>query len=69
MEIRSYGLAELAILYKPDVHPRTAVKVLQQWIDRFPGLRRRLKAAGWKPKLKIITPVQVRLIVEALGEP
>ncbi len=68
-EIRAYGLSELAQLYNPTVQPRTAVRILQQWIDRYPGLRVRLTEAGMVYKTRILTPAQVRLIVEALGEP
>ncbi len=68
-EIRSYGVGELAALYNPNVHPSTAVRTLRQWIDRYPGLRARLVASGMRPRTRIITPAQVRMIVEALGEP
>ncbi len=68
-EIRSYGLAEFASLYQPHVHPNTAVRTLQQWINRYPGLRMQLTEAGWRPGTKLITPTQVKLIVKALGPP
>ncbi len=68
-EIRSYGVAELAVLYQPQVQPNAAVRTLQRWIDRYPGLRQQLMDAGWHSKTKIITPAQVKLIVEALGAP
>ncbi len=68
-EIRAYGLSELAQLYNPHVHPRTAVRTLQQWIDRYPGLRDRLTGAGMVRKTRILTPMQVEMIVKALGTP
>ncbi len=68
-EIRTYGFRELAELYNPTVHPRTALRTLHIWIDRYPGLRSRLEETGVKSGTRILTPAQVRLIVEALGVP
>ncbi len=68
-EIRTYGFRELAELYNPSVHPRTALRTLQLWIDRYPGLRPRLEATGVKSGTRILTPMQVEMIVKALGTP
>ena len=68
-EFRAYSFSELAQLYNPHVHPRTAVRTLQIWIDRYPGLRDRLTGAGMVQKTRILTPMQVAMIVKALGTP
>ena len=36
--IRSYGKGELAALYLPHLHPRSALASFNDWIGRFPGL-------------------------------
>ncbi len=68
-KIKSYGIGKLARLYCPDVHPHTALRKLNEWIDLYPGLRQQLLEAGMKPGSRIFTPAQVKLIVDALGEP
>ena len=56
---RSYSKSELAILYSPNITPK-AFK---------PGLLEQLAATGMLPNAKCYTPIQVHVIVEALGEP
>ena len=51
---RSYSKSELAILYSPSITP---------------GLLEQLAATGMLPNAKCYTPIQVHVIVEALGEP
>ena len=55
-KIRAYGRMELAEVYLPDLHPRSAHRKLQHWITIYPGLPGRLLA-------------MVRAIIESLGEP
>ena len=57
--IRAYGRTELAQCYRK----------LQSWIDYYPHLRERLNAANVNPRSRVYMPVQVRMIVEAIGEP
>ncbi|MBQ7423378.1 MAG: DUF4248 domain-containing protein [Prevotella sp.] len=66
--IRTYGRAELAQQYCPNVAPMTAYRKLNSWIDTYPDLRRRLTALG-AGRSRTYTPRQVQIIVEALGEP
>lgn len=68
-KVRSYGKSELAILYLPNISPQSAADALRIWIIKHPGLSEALAATGAKPKDKKYTPAQVRMIVEALGEP
>lgn len=68
-EAREYGRQELAQLYSPDILPESAWKKLKRWIEHYPGLTERLSAIGYNGNSHTFTPAQVRLIVEALGEP
>ena len=51
------------------LEPKTAVAKLNQWIALKPGLKEALANTGLKHCAKQYTPAQVRLIVDALGEP
>lgn len=67
--VRSYGKCELAQLYASGITPKAAVKKLNSWIALKPGLLAALAATGMLAKAKYYTPLQVQIIVEALGEP
>jgi len=66
---RTYGKGELAQLYAPAISERAACKKLQMWIERNTELCDALQRSGLAPHSKTFTPYQVRLIVDALGEP
>ena len=66
---RTYGFGELAQLYLPHVMPKSATNRLRVWIVRNELLLQSLEASGWRRYSKTLTPLQVRLIVGALGEP
>ena len=66
---RTYGKGELAQLYNPSITSRAACKKLQIWIERNTELHAALLRSGLTPHSKEYTPYQVRLIVDALGEP
>ena len=68
-KIRSYGRMELASLYSPDLTGMSAYRKLMRWIDRCQGLRQQLDALGYRPDRRTFTPLEVKAIVEALGEP
>ena len=67
--IRTYGFGELAQMYFPAVSPKTASTNLNNWIKSAPALKSALCETGRRPGCKILSPAQVRLIVEVLGEP
>lgn len=67
--VRSYSKSELAMLYNPFITPKAAVRKLNRWIAFKPGLLQRLYDTGLPPNAKCYTPLQVFIIVEALGEP
>jgi len=66
---RSWGYQELAIRYFPSVKPGSASSQLSRWIQHSPLLQNRLAECGWIPRQKVLTPRQVRCLVDHLGEP
>lgn len=68
-KIRTYGKGELAQLYCPYLSTSAARRKLMQWIELQPRLVEALYASGLTEHSKCFTPIQVRYIVEALGEP
>ena len=69
MKLRTYGKGELAQLYCPHITTAAARKKLMQWIHHYPHLMDALHQAGFSDASRSFTPAQVRLIVDALGEP
>lgn len=67
--IRMYGKSELAQLYCPYLSSSAARRKLMQWISLQPRLVAALQESGLTEASRSFTPIQVRLIVEALGEP
>lgn len=68
-KIKSYGYGELAQLYFPNITPKSASWQLRKWIVASPRLIILLNETGYKSKSKLLTPVQVRIIVMEFGEP
>ena len=68
-KIRTYGKGELAQLYCPYLSTSAARRKLMQWIELQPRLVEILYASGLTEHSKSFTPIQVKYIVEALGEP
>ena len=69
-KIREYGRTELAQMYSPDITPESAWRKLKEWFIFYPGLTDDLIRLGYRPgKQRIFTPAQVRLIIDAIGEP
>ena len=64
--IRAYGRMELAQLYSPELTDIAAYRKMKKWIERCHGLQQRL---GYQPEHRSYTPLEVRVIVDALGEP
>lgn len=69
MKIRTYGKGELAQLYCPHITTAAARKKLNLWINLYPNLMDALQQAGYSNATRSYTPAQVKLIVDALGEP
>lgn len=68
-KIRSYGRTELAMLYCPDLTGLAAYRKMHRWMERCPGLMERLNDLGYEAQRRSFTPLEVRVIVDALGEP
>ena len=62
--LRTYGKAELALLYQPCSTPESAVKTLNRWINGCPLLLQALKILNYKSRLL----PEVEAIVKHLGE-
>jgi len=67
--VRTYSKYELAHIYFPQSTPQVAVNQLMKWIKQAPDLMAQLESAGYKRCSKMLTPKQVRMIIEAFGEP
>lgn len=68
-EIRVYGKQELAQLYLPHCSGANARRKLQAWIDGDAEFKATLQAAGYRPGQHLLTPKQVKIIVEYLDPP
>ena len=68
-QIRSYGKAELALLYQPSVAPDSAVKTLKRWIDRCPQLKEELDKLHYNARRHTFLRPEVEAIVRHVGEP
>lgn len=68
-KIRSYGYGELALLYFPKSNKNSASTQLGRWLRQNENLKKQLVELGFKPRNKILTPSQVKLIVDFFGEP
>ena len=68
-KIRTYGFAELACLYLPQITQKSASNQLRNWIKLNQNLKNELYLSGLKPKQKVLTPKQVSILVNHLGEP
>lgn len=67
--IRSYSYCELAMLYFPNSTKKSASAQLGRWMRQNEKLKMQLCELGYRPRKKILTPSQVKLIVELIGEP
>ena len=65
----SYSMKELAGLYFPASSPRAATTQLRRWITLNNDLTDALAQTGLKKGQRLLTPRQVALILEYLGEP
>ncbi len=60
---------ELAQIYCHTIMPESAWKKFRRWMQLYPGLMESLTAISYNEHSRSFTPAQVRLIVDALGEP
>lgn len=67
--VRAYGYCELAQLYFPNVTPKSASVQFRRWILFDKKLESELQEAGFKPGKKVLTPLQVEIVVKIIGKP
>lgn len=67
--IRCYDKRELAQLYFPTLAENSAVDKLRRWIRKCRPLMEEIQATDFRPKMKMFTGREVRLIARHLGEP
>ena len=56
-------------MYCHTIMPESAWKKFKRWMHLYPGLMQQLTDIGYTEHSRSFTPAQVRLIVDALGEP
>lgn len=61
--------SELAQRYLPHVSPPAARRMLRAWIDKNADLKAVLEKTGYNDKTVMLTPAQVQLHYDYLGEP
>ena len=57
------------MLYCPDLTGLAAYRKMHRWMERCPGLMEWLNDLGYEAQRRSFTPLEVRVIVDALGEP
>lgn len=69
VQVRSYGITELGLLYNPTLQPDSAAKALKRWIAFNTALTMALQESGWRKGQRKFTPLQVQQVFRFLGEP
>ena len=67
--IRSYSYCELAMLYFPNSTKKSASAQLGRWIRGNEKLKSQLMDSGFTTGKKILTPRQVYILCQELGNP
>lgn len=67
--IDRHHFGHLALLYYPDHGYKRAVHLFRQELRLTIGLLDALKAVGYRENQRLLTPRQVQVIEEYLGEP
>ena len=68
-KIKSYAYCELALLYFPNSTKKSASTQFGRWVRQNENLKMQLVELGFKPRKKILTPIQVKLIIDFFGAP
>ena len=66
---RQCSFGHLALLYYPDHGYKRAVHLFRQEIRQTRGLLDALQAIGYRDRQRVLTPRQVQVIEDYLGEP
>lgn len=67
--IQTYSKSQLAALYLPTIQPASARRTLRGWIAKNLDLQAALSQTGYTEKSILLTPAQVALFFQYLGEP
>ena len=67
--IDRHHFGRLALLYYPHLSYKRAVHLFRQELRLTRGLLDALKAVGYRENQRVLTPRQVQVIEEYLGEP
>ncbi len=68
-KIKSYSLGELAQLYFPNITKKGATNQLRRWITMNKKIVRELENSGYEIGQRLLTPIQVKIIITEFGEP
>jgi hypothetical protein len=68
-KIKSYGFGELAQLYFPSISKKSAAAQFRTWIRASKTVLPILENLGYKIGNRLLTPANVKVIVEEFGEP
>ena len=68
-KLGTYTMKELALCYFEKSVPTSASCQLKKWIVKNENLILDLKNAGYRNGQRMFTPLQVKIIVQYLGEP
>jgi Domain of unknown function (DUF4248) len=68
-KVRAYGYSELAQLYFPCITKKSASAQLRRWIVSSETVLITLENLGYKKGNKLLTPAQVKIIINEFGEP
>jgi hypothetical protein len=60
---------ELAALYFPHISPANALRSFMRLINNHPGLMEELEKANYRKNSHVLTPRQVNIIIQNLGDP
>jgi len=60
---------ELAALYFPHISPANALRSFMRLINNHPGLMEDLEKANYRKNSHVLTPRQVSIIIQNLGDP
>lgn len=66
---RACSKSELALRYMPNVQSSSARRTLRAWIEKNVLFKEALEKAGYTDRAVILTPAQIRIHYDFLGEP
>jgi hypothetical protein len=68
-KIKSYGFGELAQMYFPSISKKSAAAQFRRWIRMSKTVLSMLENRGYKVGNRLLTPAQVKVLLNEFGEP